>query len=207
MPSFVPLGPRARVATALFAGAATTAASIACVAACLTAPPSDIGTSTNERPLIVGTSDPPQGLLDGWPPDNLFLVPVFLPDPNAPCAWRVFDRDLESNATIEKAESTTCITSVQDGGVVMQDFRIAEPADGHCHLFTFVVAHGFSAAMIPDSIGGDIATWTYAPAGALCSYYDAGAFQDGAFPPGDAGFDGVPITPETGPGPESGADP
>jgi hypothetical protein len=207
MLSFVPLGSCARIAATLVAAAACVVAAVATVAACLTAPPADVGTSTNERPLIIGTSVPPEGLLNGWPPDNQFLVPVFLPDPNAPCAWRVFDKDLETGASIERGESMTCLTSVLDGGVVMQDVHLREPTDGHCHVFTFVVAHGFSAGMIPDSINGDVATWEYAPPGALCNYYDAGAFQDGAFPPADAGADRPPLTPESGPTPESGVDP
>lgn len=208
MLSFVPLGPRMRVAAALVAAAACVVAGVGAIGACLTAPPADIGTSTNERPLIIGTSVPPQGLLiNGWPTDDIFLVPVYLPDPNAPCAWRVFDKDLESGSNMEVGESPTCITSVLDGGVVVQDVRIRQPTDSDCHVLTFVVAHGFSAGDVPDSIGGDIATWEYAPAGSLCNFYDAGAFQDGAFPSVDAGFDGVPITPESGPLPESGGDP
>jgi hypothetical protein len=206
MPSFVPLGPRVRLVAALLAAAACVAASVAAVSACLTAPPSDIGTSTNERPSICGTPVPPQGLLSSWPSDRTFLVPVCLADPNAPCAWRVFDKDLETGLSTEKNESETCLTSVLDSGVVIQDVTIFQPTDGHCHFYTFVVAHGFSAGDVPDSIGGDIATWEYAPPGALCNFYDAGAYQDGAFPAVDAGFDGVPITPESGPLPESGGD-
>ena len=49
------------------------------------------------------------------------------------------------------------------------------------------MAHNFSAEMLPDSIGGDLVKWEYEPANALCNFYDAGALQDGAFPP-DVGF-------------------
>jgi len=202
----VPLGPRARVAAALVAAAACVGATIAGVA-CLTAPPSDISTNTNERPEIVHTSvQPPEGLLNGWPPDDFLRIPVLLPDPSATCAWQLFEKDLEGATQFRAGQP--CDTSVIDGGVIVQEVPIGEqPTDGHCHVFTFIVAHGFSAAGVPDSIGGDTSTWEYLPQGALCTFYDAGALQDGAFPPGDAGVDGPLVTPESGPLPESGVDP
>jgi hypothetical protein len=207
----VPLGPRARVAAALAAAGACVVAAIAGIAACLTAPPADISTSTNERPLIIHTSvQPPEGLLDGWPPPGTpFLVPVLLPDPNAACSWRLFDTDTESQDGPRYKGEFPCLTSVLDGGVVVEDVHIDQPADGHCHIFTFIVAHGFSPGQLeaPDSIGGDSLTWDYEPPGALCNFYDAGAFQDGAFPMVDAAKDALPITPESGPIPESGVDP
>jgi hypothetical protein len=206
----VPLGPRARVAAALAAAAACAFAAIA-IAACLTAPPADVGTSTNERPLILHTSvQPPEGLLNGWPPGNVCLVPVQLPDPNASCRWRLFDTDIESQDGPRYKGEFPCLTSVLDGGVVVEDVNLgAQPTDGHCHVFTFIVAHDFSPGQLqtPDSIGGDSLSWEYEPAGALCNFYDAGAFQDGSFPTVDAGKDGLPITPESGPIPESGVDP
>jgi hypothetical protein len=204
MPSFVPLGPRARVVAALLAAAACIATGVAAVGACLTAPPSDIGTSTNERPLIVHTSvQPPEGLLAGWPSDDQFYVPVQLPDPSATCFWRVFDQDLEvsSQAPGTFVEGRPCATTVIDGGVVLQDVALNPPVDpGHCHIFTFIVAHNFSSNSLssPDSIGGDALTWDYYPPGALCNFYDAGAFQDGAFP-SDGASDAPLVTPESGP--------
>lgn len=202
------LGSRARIAAALVAAVACAAAAIAGVAACLTVPPSDVGTSTDERPLIVHTAvQPPEGLLNGWPPENIFLVPTQLPDPTAACEWRLFDKDLESPQTPNFKGAQVCTTSVVDGGVVVQDVQIQQPTDGHCHVFTFIIAHGFSAPEVPDSIGGDALNWEYEPPGTLCNFYDAGPFQDGGFPPVDAGVDGLPVTPESGPIPESGVDP
>ena len=202
---FVPLGPRARVVAALAAAAACGLAAIAGVAACLTAPPADIGTSTNERPQIIHTSvQPPEGLLDGWPADNTFRIPILLPNPTANCQWQLNDRDLEGSTKF--VEGNFCITSLIDGGVIVQEAHYTAPSDGHCHVITFVVAHGFSSAGVPDSAGGDYSIWEYEPPGALCNFYDAGAFQDGAFPPVDSGPD-VLITPESGPLPESGVDP
>jgi hypothetical protein len=197
---FVPLGPRARVAAALVAAAACVGASIAGVA-CLTAPPPDIGTSTNERPEIVHDAvSPPGGLLAGWPPGG-FIVPVLLPDPTVGCVWRTFDQDLDVSTQLNAVVFQPCLTSVVDGGAIIQDVPLIEPMDGHCHIFTFVVAHGFSPSVpsVPDSIGGDTVKWEYAPPGALCNFYDAGTLQDGAFPPVDAGSDGLLITPESGP--------
>lgn len=210
MPSFVSLGSRARLAAALLAAAGCVAAAIAGVAACLTAPPPDIATSTNQRPEIVaGGVQPPQGLLDEnqWPLDGVFVVPVIIPDPTATCTWRVFDVDMENPpppgvVPPEVSESRTgCTTTVSDGGVSLQDVPIHLPsADGHCHIFTFIVAHGFDpppSQNQPDSIGGASVSWTYAPSFGLCRFYDAGAFQDGAFPM-DALADGLPVTPESG---------
>jgi hypothetical protein len=204
MPPLVPLGPRARVAAAFVAAAGCVAAA-AGVAACLTAPPPDISPSTNERPLIIHT--PPEGLLniDGWPPDDTFRIPVLLPDPNATCQWQLFDKDLEGTTTPTNGQ--VCDTSVEDGGVIELEVPSGRrPTDGHCHVFTFIVAHAFSATGVPDSIGGDDSIWEYEPPEALCNFYDAGALQDGAFPP-DAGVDGPLVTPESGPLPESGVDP
>jgi hypothetical protein len=203
----VPLGPRARVAAALVAAGACGAAAIAGFAACLTAPPPDIGTSTNERPEIVHDAvNPPGGLLTAWPLDG-FVVPVLLPDPTVGCRWSLFDQDLEMPSPppgLTVYANEACVTSVVDGGAILQDFQFGGPTgptDGHCHIYTFIVAHGFSAnaESVPDSIGGDSVIWEYLPPGALCNFYDAGALQDGAFPPVDAGKDGPLVTPESGP--------
>jgi hypothetical protein len=201
----VPLGPRTRVVAALAAAAACGVAAIAAIAACLTAPPADVATSTNERPLIIHTSvQPPEGLLNGWPVDNTFRVPILLPGPSATCVWELTDKDLEG--TTKVADGTSCNTSIVDGGVIVQEVPYPPPSDGHCHVLTFIVAHGFSSAGVTDSAGGDDSVWEYAPPGALCNFYDAGAFQDGAFPP-DAGVDALPVLPESGPIPDSGVDP
>src|SRR5579883_1461056 len=116
MPSFVPLGPRTRVAAALVAATACTAAAVAGVAACLTAPPADIGTSTSARPEIVHDAvQPPGGLLSQWPLDDEFVVPVRLADPTGQCVWRSFDQDLEASTTTLLTDRP-CVTSLLDGG-------------------------------------------------------------------------------------------
>ncbi len=202
---FVPLGSRARVAAVLAAAAACGAATIVGIAACLTAPPADVGTSTNERPTIVHDAVyPPEGLIAQWPIDNQFIVPVQLPGPTASCFWRDFDQDIEAPPPPSPLDNSQCTTSLLDGGVALQDFHIKPPTDGHCHVFTFIVAHNFSAEMLPDSIGGDLVKWEYEPPNALCNFYDAGALQDGAFPM-DAGSDGLLIPPESGPSDAGGA--
>jgi len=201
---FVPLGSRARVAAALAAAAACGAAAIAGIAACLTAPPADVGTSTNERPTIIHDAVyPPEGLIAQWPIDNRFLVPVQLPGPTSSCFWSDFDQDTELGTQQPLDINTQCTTSVMDGGVAVQDFQIKQPVDGHCHVFKFVVAHNFSAEGLPDSIGGDLVKWEYEPPNAFCNFYDAGPLQDGAFPQ-DAGSDGLLIPPESGPSDSGG---
>lgn len=205
MLSFVPFGPRARVAAAFIAAGGCAAASIAGIAACLTAPPGDIGTSLNERPEIDHPSVyPPEGLIREWPVDSVFVVPVRLADPTASCRWRDFDQDVELPPPPSELEDNACKVSLLDGGIVIQDVQIPQPLDGHCHIFTFIVAHGFIGG-VPDSIGYDTARWEYEPEGALCNFYDAGAFQDGAYPPTDAGPEGLPVTPESGAG-DTGTD-
>jgi hypothetical protein len=213
MPSIVTLGSRTRLAAALVAASVCVAAALATFAACLTAAPPDIGTSTNARPEILHTAvQPAEGLLDEyqWPTDGFFIVPIILSNPTEPCTWRVFDEDLEQPPAPGQAptlvtDSPACVTTVVDAGF-LQDVPIQQPTDGHCHKFTFIVAHGFSALNVPDSIGGDAVSWYYEPSNALCRYYDAGAFQDGAFPPVDAAADRPPITPESGPA-DVGVDP
>src|SRR5215469_16923082 len=116
---FAPPGPRVRVAAALAAAAACGVAAIVGIAACLTAPPADVATSTNERPLILHTSvQPPEGLLNGWPPDGTFRIPILLPDPSASCQWELRDQDLEGATTWVAGNS--CVTSLIDGGVFVQ---------------------------------------------------------------------------------------
>lgn len=212
MLSFALLGSRTRFVAALAAAGACVAAAVASFAACLTAPPPELGTSTNERPEILGTAvQPAPGLLDEfhWPLDNVFVVPILLEDPTAPCSWRVFDLDMEQPPQQGQPPNLvtdgTCATSVVDAGF-LQDVPIRQPNDGHCHVFTFIVAHGFSSVSTPDSIGGDTVSWYYEPSSALCRSYDAGAFQDGAFPSVDAPADRAPVTPESGPA-DSGVDP
>lgn len=133
-------------------------------------------------------------------------MPVRLRDPNATCQWRFFDDDLESPQGPVFKGGQPCSTTVSDGGVIIQEVSYGQPTDGHCHRLTFAVAHGFSPGEldVPDNIGGDNANWDFLPPG--CNFYDAGAFQDGAFPV-DAGTDGLPVTPESGPIPDSGGDP
>lgn len=200
------LGSRPRIAAALVAAVACAAAAIAGVAACLTAPPSDVGTSADERPEIIHPAlYPPEGVIRQWPPENVFYVPIRLPDPTATCVWRDVDQDIEAATVTTINNNVACTISLLDGGVIVQNANIPQPTDGHCHVLTFVVAHAF-AGNVPDSIGGDTARWEYEPPGALCNFYDAGALQDGAFPPSDAGSEGLPVTPESGAG-DSGGDP
>jgi hypothetical protein len=60
---------------------------------------------------------------------------------------------------------------------------------------------GIRSDILQKEYGGDIATWLWDPAGTVpCDLvvYDAGALQDGAFPPADAGADALPVVPESG---------
>jgi hypothetical protein len=91
-----------------------------------------------------------------------------------------------------------------DGGVLLIEFNVTPDLDpSRCHKIEFFVAHAFETGLPRtfDPIGGDFATWTWDPAGTVpCDLivYDAGALQDGAFPPADAGADALPVVPESG---------
>jgi hypothetical protein len=144
-----------------------------------------------------------------WPADGNFIVPVEPGDPEHPLdfLWDVFiDYDPSTGASASFIRPTQP-SEIVDGGIVEVPFHADVPAAGFCHRVEFLVAHKFNPPPggitngdrrldhTPDSVGGDIVTWLYtagAPPGG-CPVYDAGALQDGAFPPADAPSDSVPV--------------
>jgi hypothetical protein len=152
-----------------------------------------------------------QPIIDNWPSDGIFIVPVQVdPPPNDQFQYDWFeDYNYVSALTPYGSVGAISVTGGADGGVVLVDFQPSpQPPndDLPCHEIEFLVAHQFNMAPgptsdlnrrlhTPDSLGGDSVTWLYAPGGlASCTSYDAGL--DGAFPPADAGLDGLPIVPE-----------
>ena len=149
-----------------------------------------------------------------WPEGGLFIVPVEPGDPEHPqdFRWDVFVDYDPSTGDIEIIHPSPP-PQVVDGGIIDVSFMIptAQLLD-FCHRVEFLVAHAFNPPPggipngnnrldhTPDSVGGDIVTWLYtggAPAGG-CPEYDAGALQDGEFPPADAPSDGLPIVNQDG---------
>jgi len=177
--------------------------------ACITAPPPELPQEVAHRPTILHESVvPPASLILPALPVE-FEVPVVLEDPNESFQYAVFI-DYGSCADPSSCALAPGVVTVRptpgtlDGGVETVSF-IPPPADfdsSRCHTIDFVVAHQFLQGQphTPDSVGGDIVTWTYDPGGAIpCAdlVYDAGRFQDGAFPP-DAAADALPAVPESG---------
>jgi hypothetical protein len=186
--------------------------------ACITAPPPQLPQEVAHRPTIMHESvQPPAGLVSFDLPSE-FLVPVVLEDPNETFQWDVF---IDYNDCADPSSCTPTpplapgIQTVAptpgtlDGGVEFVSFIVPPDLDpSRCHNIDFLVAHKFETSStgspLPrtwDPVGGDIVTWTWDPAGTVpCDLvvYDAGALQDGAFPPADAGTEALPAVPESG---------
>jgi hypothetical protein len=190
-------------------------------AGCITTPPPDLPAPPPHRPTILHSSVVPPAdvpLVD-WPTDNTFVVPVEPGDPERPLdfVWDVFIDYDPSPQPIRSDRGLKLfprgpMSAVVDGGSVLVYFELAAPGTppdlpGLCHRVEFLVAHQFNLspngitmadsrlAHTPDSVGGDMVTWQYTAGGlaAGCPEYDAGALQDGAFPPADAPSDGLPV--------------
>jgi hypothetical protein len=174
---------------------------IALLVACLTDPPPDLPSGSTGRPEIIHDAlSPYEGLLTQWPADNEFVVPIELADPAELCAFSVY-----VDGALKFCSPSSC-TGVVDGGVVLLPMPalvpsiVLDPAVVCPHTVRVTVARQFSQGVdvplcaVPDSAGGDTATWEFTPPG--CSTYDAGAFGDGAFPI-DAPVDTVLVVPDS----------
>jgi hypothetical protein len=194
------------------------AAACACIAvgtlvstACITAPPPELPAEIEHRPTIVHESLVPSAGILAQLPTGGFVVPILLEDPNESFQWDVFvdyNPCAQSGCPAPSPEppgvhSVSPTPGTLDGGVVNVSFTLPADVDpAQCHTIAFYVAHGFSptSPVTFDAIGGDTATWIYWPEGVQCTLivYDAGALQDGAFPPADAAPDALPVVPESG---------
>lgn len=178
---------------ALAAGACL-AAGVGAMTACLTDPPPDLTPSSSLGPQIVTVSlIPPEGEpLTQWPVGG-FVVPVRNVDPSA-CQYSVTPRSLGV------IECSPCGGIVQNGRLLIP-LPLRNQLDPNLcdQIVTFYVARQFKAGSnctAYDEGQGDTAEWHYYPPS--CPIYDAGAVQDGAFPPPDAPPDGVLVVPESG---------
>ncbi|MGH7270998.1 MAG: hypothetical protein ACREJ3_11260 [Polyangiaceae bacterium] len=180
-------------------------------AACVTAPPPDLPVAPKHRPTILHDSLVPPAntpILQGtWPADDTFLVPIELDDPGESYCFQVFE-DYEPYAAGGQATTPVrqaCATpppSAIDGGITIVSFTLS-PSDppldlGQCHRVEIVVANTFRSVHTPDAIGGDSVTWIFVPGtGPGCPVVDAGAFEDGGIPNGDAFAGAVLVTPDS----------
>ena len=189
------------------------------IAGCITTPPPDLPAPPLRRPTILHSSVcPPADVpLVDWPADANFIVPVEPGDPEHALdfEWAVFVDYDPSPTPIRSDHGLKLLQqhpmSAVQGGIVLVDFPLMPPGTppdlpGLCHRVEFLVAHQFNSPSgtpvadnrlfhTPDSVGGDMVTWQYTAGGLAegCPEYDAGALQDGAFPPDDAPSDGLPV--------------
>ncbi len=174
---------------------------IGTVASCITTPPPDLPDTPARRPNILRDSvvPPADAPLSAWPADDTFIVPVEVGD--QPFQWDLFiDYDPVGNNGAPSAPYIFPQNQVaSDGGVAIIAFPLSPPTGTTCpHRIELLVARSFNPSFphLPDSLGDDSVTWTYAPGGGPggCPEYDAGALQDGAFPPpSDASLDSLPV--------------
>jgi hypothetical protein len=185
--------------TALALAAAVSAAmGAAAVVACITAPPPTLPAIPPHRPTILHSSvvPPPDQILSVLPKE--FVVPIELDDSTQPFLWSVFV-DYDPLTAPQPVLDGTPFPPPADGGPTLVSFELHPPLDpAFCHRIDFVVANSFTTSFrrMPDGVGGDIVSWLYNAGGGPngCPVYDAGLFQDGAFPP-DAPADGLLVTP------------
>lgn len=189
------------------------AATVLTSTACVTAPPPQLPEVAGHRPTILHDAvQPPTTVILGALPSE-FVVPVELDDPSETFEWDFFvdynpcanPASCQETQPVQGVHTVTPTPGTLDGGVVIVAFT--PPTDlttSQCHRIDFLVAHTFDprSAHTWDSVGGDIVTWFYNPGDVPCDLfvYDAGSVQDGAFPPADAGSEGLPVVPESGTG-------
>jgi hypothetical protein len=161
---------------------------------CLTTPPADLPASPMHRPTILhdGVSPPDDQLLIEWPPDDTFVVPVQLDDPNQVFRYDVFVDYNGSSTALPSYVGAGQGQAGIDGGIVTVPIPLQPPAPVQsCHRIEVLVVHDFAMANgaplfhTPDMVGGDSVVWFYTPSGGLdgCAIYDAGPFQDGPSSP------------------------
>jgi hypothetical protein len=178
-----------RIVVALAAGICL-AGAIAVTSACLTDPPPDLPSGSNQGPEIITDALVPPGEFTVWPGDGTFKVFVRNVDPNK-CLYSV------TMDGVLKVPCQRCGQVVSNGVVEIDLFGLPILDPLTCSQpITVYVATGFigSQCTAYDDGQGDTATWLYSPL--TCLVYDAGSVQNGAFPEGSP--DGLLVVPESG---------
>jgi hypothetical protein len=160
------------------------------VAACITAPPPDLpSTPVGPPTILAGSVFPPlDSFLVEWPAE--FYATVRVPSPGETFVCEVVYDYLSPQSPGYLAYQCP-VTLALDGGTTLVDATLPVPLGNVCpHRIDFIVANAFTSIHVPDSVGGDMVTWYYAPGGTAlgCPTLDAGS---GVLP--DASIDGLPI--------------
>lgn len=178
-------------------------------ASCIALPPS-LPDPAPHRPTILHDAvyPPANEILTAWPADDSFRIPVQVDDNGEQITWDVlYDFDPITNVSQTPGSFPPTVidagTYGLDAGVFVIPVQLSQPPPTSCHRIEFLVSHAFAsepdgAVLLhkPDAIGGDEVTWFYAPPGTTfdkCTGYDAGPYEDGAFPPQDAMPDTLPV--------------
>jgi hypothetical protein len=181
--------------TTLATAAAFAAVLFEAALSCVTIPPPDLATTPPHPPIIdhAGVLPPEGTTLSTWP--TTLWIPVELFDADESFEYAVFV-DYDPTATTPPDTPPVLVRPAPteiDGGIFLLDVETPNaPLDGLCHKLEVVVAHSFSPAYTPDSVGGDSAWWWYGPNGCPTVWQ-----QDGAFP-ADAPYTGVQLVPDSG---------
>ena len=166
------------------------------MSACITAPPPDLPNPPLQGPTIQqsGVQPPTNQDLTALPDGNIFIVPVLPGQPSEAFSIKVFvDFNPGGNNTNRQATAATrtimypVTPATLDGGVYAARFVFGPDDIGDpnaCHWIEAIVADSFTdnsdhtPADMSDSV-----SWHYVPNSLHgCLQFDAGPFQDGAFP-------------------------
>jgi hypothetical protein len=162
-----------------------------CAACVLVEPPGELPPLIEQRPLILHqfVVPPTTQILESWPVGG-FFVPIQVPDPTATVQFHAFV-DYDPIAPTTPQTGLLSPDANQDGGIRDLDLIVDVPNDlTACHTIELLVANSFVENHTPDAVGGDSATWFYAPGGSLarCPVFDAGLIDAGV---GEGGVDGA----------------
>lgn len=119
--------------------------------------------------------------MDEWPDGGIFVIQV--ESQNQPFYYDAFiDYDPYSSSNAAAPAYPPMMTPGANPDPVTIAVPLKPPDLRFCHTVEILVAHQFNQnAHVPDSVGGDIATWFYTPVGGNCAVIDAGPYATGAF--------------------------
>jgi hypothetical protein len=211
MPRTASIALRTLAATAIAAVCATGWTVAMGISGCITAPPPELPALPQQEPTILQNDVRPavNEDLTTLPPDDVFIVPIVpgRPDPSVQVNVYVdFDPgsdNLNGNATPAAYSHLFGVTpDTVDGGIYSIRFSLGPNQLGdprQCHWIELLVTASTesfeSLSSHTPNVFSDSVSWHYVPDPlAGCFQFDAGQYQDGAFPP-DAPPDALPVTP------------
>lgn len=166
------------------------------MSACITAPPPDLPNPPLQGPTIQqsGVQPPTNQDLTALPDGDIFIVPVVVGQPSEPFFIKVFvdfnpgSNNANPHATpATKTFSYPVTPATLDGGVYAARLMFGPDDLGDpnaCHWIEAIVADSFVFDSDHTPMGrSDSVFWHYVPDTLNgCLLFDAGPFQDGAFP-------------------------